>query len=152
MYMYFSTRQKVWYHLLATCMCGIYLNQNPLSHIGDKPTLLQLVNMKWVDGKPLDVIGWIAANYYTFGMNLLQDENGVKVDVIKRNHTLEGAEAITQEIVKKWLSDGGSRCTYLHLVECLRKSGLGTLADEISGQLERKEVHESVSRYRSCSQ
>ena len=149
MYMYFSTRQKIWYHLLATCMCR-YMSKSELPLIGDKPTLLQLVNMKWVDGKPLNIIGQIAANYYTFGMNLLQDENGVKVDVIEADH--KGAEAITRAILKKWLSDGGPTCTYQHLVDCLRESGLGALADEIAGQLERKEVHESVSHYRSCSQ
>ena len=108
--------------------------------------------MKWVDGKPFNVIGRMAANYYIFGMTLLQDDNGEKVDVIKRNHTLEGAEAIAREIIKKWLNDGGPTCTYLHLVECLRESGLRALADDISGQLETKEVHESVSHYRSCSQ
>ena len=121
-----------------------------LSHIGDKPTLLQLVNMKCVDGNPLNVIERIAANYYTFGMNLLQDHNGVKVAVIKRNHTSEGAEAITHELIREWLSDGGPTCTYLHLVGCLRVSGLRTLAGDISRQLEREEDHESVSHYRSC--
>ena len=120
------------------------------SHTGDKPTLRQLVNMKLVDGKPLNVTGQIATNYYNFGMNLLQDENGVEVAVIERDH--KGAEAITRAILMKWLRDGGPTCTYQYLVECLEESGLRALADEISGQLGREEVHERVSHCRSCSQ
>ena len=133
-------------------MCR-YQNQNPSlhfsSHTDDKPTLLQLVNMKLVDGKPLNVTGKIAANYYNFGMNLLQDENGVEVAVIERNH--KEAEAITRVILMKWLGDGGPTCTYQHLVECLKKSGLGALADDISGQLGGEVAHERVGHCRSCS-
>ena len=116
--------------------------------IGDTPTLLHLVEMKGVP----DAIGQIADKYYIFGMHLLQDSNGVKVDVIKRDHTHEGTESITREILKKWLRDGGPTCTYPHLINCLRKSELGALADEISGQLERKEAHDSVQHCRISSQ
>ena len=86
--------------------------------------------MKGVDGKPLSIIRRIADNYYIFGMNLLQDNNGEKVDVIERD--CKGAETITREILKKWLRDGGPTCTYPHLMECLRESELGGLADNIA--------------------
>ena len=98
--------------------------------------------MKGMDGKPLCVIRRIAINYYTFGVNLLQDNNGEKVDVLERDQ--KEAEAITREILKKWLRDGGPTCTYPHLMECLRESELGALADDIA--------HESVSHIRSYSQ
>ena len=84
-------------------------------------------------------------------MNLLQDDNGVEVDVIKGDYIQEGKEAIARAILKKWLRDGGPTCTYPHLIDCLRESGLGALADEISRQLEKKKAHESVSHCRSCS-
>ena len=106
--------------------------------------------MKRMDGQPLNVVGQIAVQYYNFGMNLLQDDNGVKVDVIEGDHIQKGNEAIARAILKRWLGDGGPTCTYPHLIDCLRESGLGALADEISGQLEKKEVHESVSHC-SCS-
>ena len=92
-----------------------------------------------MDGKPLSVIRRIAVNYYTFGMNILQDDNGEKIDVIERDH--KEAEAITREILKKWLRDGGPTCTYPHLLECLRESELGALADDIA--------HKTVSHCRS---
>ena len=44
------------------------------------PTLLALKTMKGADGKPLKIVQTIAAHdYTTFGMYLLQDENGVAV-------------------------------------------------------------------------
>ena len=98
--------------------------------------------MKRMNDKPLCVIRRIAVNYYTFGVNLLKDDNGEKVDVIERDH--KEAEVITHEILKKWLRDGGPTCTYPHLMECLRESELGALADDIA--------HESVSHIRSYSQ
>ena len=88
--------------------------------------------MKGTDG--LNVIQKIAAgDYETFGMCLLQDENGVKVDLIKKNHSQGGAEGITCAILKEWLRDGPEHTrTYEHLMECLRESGLGALADGIA--------------------
>ena len=96
-----------------------------------------------MDDEPLHVIERIATKYYTFGMNLLQDSNGEKVDVIKEKHILEGPEGITREILKEWIREGGSTCTYLHLLNCLRKSGLGALAEDILGQLRRENAHDS---------
>ena len=104
-----------------------------------------------VDGNPLNVIGRIAIEYYTFGINLLQDSNGEKVDVIEEDHIHKGAKAIARAILKKWLQDGGPTCTYLYLIDCLRESQLGVLADEMSRQLQRKESHERVSYCRICS-
>ena len=88
--------------------------------------------MKGTDG--LNVIQTIAAgDYETFGMCLLQDENGVKVNLIKKNNRQEEAEGITQGILKEWLTGGPEHTrTYDHLIRCLRESGLGVLADDIA--------------------
>ena len=72
-------------------------------------------------------------DYETFGMCLLQDENGVKVDLIKESTKQEGAKGITRAILKEWLRDGPEHTrTYDHLMECLRESGLGAIADDIA--------------------
>ena len=88
--------------------------------------------MSGTDG--MNVIQKIAtSDYETFGMRLLQDENGVKVDLIKKNNRQEAAEGITRAILREWLNDGPKHTrTYDHLMECLRKSGLGALADDIA--------------------
>ena len=97
------------------------------------PTLLDLMAMKGADGKPLRVIETIAAgNYQKFGMFLLQDMNGVTVDLIEKDHIGKGAESITKEILKQWLTSDAPTRTYQHLIECLRQSELGALAELIA--------------------
>ena len=95
------------------------------------PTLLKLKTMKGADGKPLKIVQKIAAHdYTTFGMYLLQDENGEEVDIIEKDH--KGAERVTKEILKKWLTSDAPTRTYQHLIECLRQSELGALAELIA--------------------
>ena len=92
------------------------------------------MEMKGTDGKNLKVIPRIAAgNYMMFGMRLLQDENGDQVELVKRDHRQDGTESVTQAIIKKWLTSGAAPTrTYQHLIECLRQSELGALAEEIA--------------------
>ena len=86
----------------------------------------------------LNVIGKISSRCCHFGMNLLQDSNCVAVDTIVNTYTHHGPEAVALEILKNWLRKGGLTCTYQHLMDCLRESGLGALADEIAGELMRR--------------
>ena len=87
--------------------------------------------MKGTDGTPLRIIETVAAgDYKTFGMCLLQDENGDEVQLIRKYH--EEAEAITQAIIKKWLTSDVDTHTYRHLLECLKNANLGTLAELIA--------------------
>ena len=97
------------------------------------PTLLVLKTMKGADGKPLKIIETVAAgDYMTFGMCLLQDENGKQVRLIKKDYINEGAKDITEDIIQKWLTSGAAPTrTYQHLIKCLRLSELGTLAEQI---------------------
>ena len=90
--------------------------------------------MKSADGKPLKMIQKVAAgDYMTFGMLLLQDDNGEEVNVLKRDHIHDGAESVTQAFLIKWLTSGAaSTRTYQHLIECLRQSELGALSDNIA--------------------
>ena len=102
-------------------------------YTGDKPTLLDLTRMKGADGKALHVIKNIAAgDFETFGMFLLQDDNKMEVDLIKKGHIQEGPGSVTQKIIQKWLSSDASTCTYQHLIESLKEAELGALAEEIN--------------------
>ena len=80
------------------------------------------MTMKEADGRPLKIVETIVASDY----------NGAAVDILKKNHISESAEAITQSIIKKWLTSGAHTRTYQHLIECLRQSELGALAEEIA--------------------
>ena len=88
--------------------------------------------MKGADGKPLKIVQTIAAHdYTTFGMCLLQDENGEEIALLKRNHIHDGAESVTEAILQKWLTSDAPTPTYQHLIECLRQSELGALAEQL---------------------
>ena len=89
--------------------------------------------MKGADDKPLNIIPRIAAGKYkTFGMCLLQDENGEVVDLLKKTYAHDGPEGITEAIIQKWLRSGVAPTrTYQHLIQCLRQSELGALAEEL---------------------
>ena len=96
------------------------------------PTLLKLKMMKGADGKPLKIVQKIAAHdYTTFGMCLLQDENGEEVALLKKKHIYDGLESVTIAILQKWLLSDAPTRTYQHLIECLRQSELGALAELI---------------------
>ena len=89
--------------------------------------------MKGADGKPLKIVQKIAAHdNTTFGMCLLQDENGEEVTLLKKNHIQNGAESVTEAILLKWLKSDAPTRTYQHLIECLRQSELGALAELIT--------------------
>ena len=90
--------------------------------------------MRGENSKPLKIIQTIAAgDYMTFGMYLLQDENGVEVELIEKNNKDKGADGVTQSILQKWLTSGAAPTrTYQHLIECLEQSELGTLAGLIA--------------------
>ena len=103
---------------------------------GATPTLLELMKMKKADGRPLRVIETIAAgNYKMFGMYLLQDDNGVVVKVIEKDHIIRGVESVTEAILQKWLTSDAPTRTYQYLIDCLRQSDLGALADLIASRL-----------------
>ena len=77
--------------------------------------------MKGADGKPLNIITEISAkDYITFGMCLLQDENGAAVDVLKKDHIQDGAKSVTRAILQQWLASTAAPHTYQHLIDCLR--------------------------------
>ena len=92
--------------------------------------------MKGTNGKPLKIIETVAAgDYVTFGMCLLQDQNGEKVGLIERDQISKGTEVVTRTVLQKWLTSGAPNRTYHHLIECLEQSELGTLAEEIAAAL-----------------
>ena len=100
----------------------------------DKPTILALVDMN-KDGASLRIIDTIAGRNNTeFGLHLLDDHNGHIVSTIKKNKNNDCRE-VTMEILRRWIDAGGSNCTYKFLIDCLRKIGLGGLAEDINSNL-----------------
>ena len=94
------------------------------------PTLHDIKRMTGTDSNSLRIIPRIAAgDYMTFGICLLQDKNGVEIDLLKRMH--HNDLDITEAIFQKWLTSEAPTRTYQHLIECLRMSKLVALAKDI---------------------
>ena len=67
--------------------------------------------MKGADSKPLKIVQKIAAHdYTTFGLCLLQDENGEEVALLKKKHIHDGAESVTIAILQNWLTSDAPTC------------------------------------------
>ena len=82
-------------------------------------------------GTNINVIQRIGVNYSTFGIFLLNDDNGTLVDALKFQHLLI-AENITRDILQRWLAGGGRQpVSWATLIGVLRQSSLNTLADQI---------------------
>ena len=95
----------------------------------DLPNVLDLQKIKGADG--LNVYATIGANEYkTFGLFLLNDKNGQKVDLIDRKHRADGASAIVRGIFDDWLREGTGQ-TYQHVIDCLKQAGMGAFAAEM---------------------
>ena len=71
----------------------------------------------------------IGPNYLMFGITLLDDSKGDKVESIVRQHR-EDSLNINIQILKEWIRGRGRRCTWDNLIYALRLH-CGTLADEI---------------------
>ena len=100
--------------------------------IGDKPKILMLKKLKAPDG--LSIIESIAAkDYTTFGMYLLDDDNGNKVDMIKKSNPNAEVPAVVDAIIRAWLDVTDPVPTYSHFVECLKDAGMGALSLHMKG-------------------
>ena len=96
---------------------------------GDEPTITNLKKIKNRDG--LDVIDTIAASdYSSFGMSLLEDVNGRKVDLIEKDERANGSSSVVKKILQEWIDRGKDR-TYRRLIDCIRESGMGAFAERI---------------------
>ena len=88
-----------------------------------RPTLPELLRLKVPQG--------VGANYTTFGVLLLNDELGSRVQALKMD-CLGVPENITQRVLQEWLEGRGLEpVTWETLIQTLRDSGLSSLAEHI---------------------
>ena len=81
--------------------------------------------------KKINIPQEIGVKYRQFGVFLLQDENGARVDSIACKHTND-AEQINKEILEQWIAGGGKHpVTWQTLTQVLHDIELSTLAGEI---------------------
>ena len=83
-------------------------------------------------GRNLKILEQIGTNYKPFGILLLQDDTGAVVDQIAhKNHNV--ALQINIDILQKWRSGdtGVKPISWRTLVDCLKTTGMTTLAEDI---------------------
>ena len=94
----------------------------------------ELLKFTCADNKTINITKEIG-NEYTircFGIFLLQDLNGQKVESIRCKHQSDPSQ-INTEILEEWLAGKGKQpVTWATLVEVLRDTELYSLADVIS--------------------
>jgi hypothetical protein len=93
-----------------------------ISRLGEKPTLPTLLRLK--------VPSEVGTKYFTFGVLLLDDLTGKRVESI-RYECHDNPERITQMILGEWLEGKGLPVTWQSLVKSLRDMELFSLADVI---------------------
>lgn len=100
----------------------------------DRPDLKKLLKLPHKSGS-INVIERIGTDYYTFGIQLLNDGSGAKVDAIV-TECRENAEKINLEILKLWIKGRGEPLSWNSLIRVLRVIGLKTLAGDIEDSLQ----------------
>lgn len=98
----------------------------------ERPTLVKLLKFPIEDGgSHIDIIEKVSTKYNKFGVFLLEDETGSKVDTIE-SHYREDPERINHEIFRRWLSGQGKQpVTWKTLIKVLHDSRLSYIADAI---------------------
>lgn len=102
---------------------------------GDRPSLTELLDFPYRD-KTIDILESIGTDYMTFGLFLLNDENGRIVSSIEKQR-MQRSHEINKDILDRWIAGNGLKpVTWNTLVKCLRKAKLHTLANDIEAVLQ----------------
>ena len=98
--------------------------------VDDRPTLPTLRDFPG-KGRSIDIAAQIGTDYSMLGTLILEDNNGKKVDNIKKAKLGDPVDTAVA-ILKMWVEGKGKTpVTWQTLVTCLRKTGLNVLADDI---------------------
>ena len=112
------------------CLIGLFIPVYLSTGIAERPTFHQLFYFS-IRGKPVDVIEMIGTKYYKFGVSLLQDDTGVKMEAIVEQ-CREDATKINRQVLSRWLrGEGKQPVTWATLATELELCGLNELAKDI---------------------
>ena len=123
---HYATFEKRHKFLLRCCKYTSEPDKKQLRWMGSdtadsKPTLPQMMR--------LNIPEQVGVNYEKFGILLLNDENGCKVENLAFPNNRP--EHIVTSILRKWLKEKSTAVTWENLMQKLREVGLNTFADDI---------------------
>ena len=103
-------------------------------HVGsqvDKPNLMNCVRFQGREKKKINIPQEIGVEYYKFGLFLLEDDSGSRIQSIA-HQLMNNSEQINMEVLREWLAGKGKHpITWKTLTEVLHDIELNTLAREI---------------------
>ena len=107
------------------------------SQMYDRPTLIELQDLKRIDKDSVRIIDRIGDRYSEFGTYLLNDKHGALLKTIERDANGK-VETINREILTRWINGQGIKdVNWRTLVHALREGPkLNTLANDIVAALE----------------
>ena len=94
---------------------GVYFSGAP-------PSMPELVRLR--------ISQKVAANYFAFGIVLLNDKTGSQMRIIE-DECREKPERIVMKILQEWLEGKGLPVRWESLIQTLRETDLSVLAEEI---------------------
>ena len=119
--------------MLAICteVYTAYSHLKSLFFVGECPTMIELIRFRG-RSRRINIPLEISTKYYQFGVLLLKDETGARMEAIIHKH-MKDVEQINQEILKQWIAGKGEEpVTWETLVEVLRDVELTDLASDIA--------------------
>ena len=98
---------------------------------GDQPTLIELIRFRGRERR-INIPQQIGTNFKKFGILLLEDKNGARIQSIIHK-CRDDPEEITMEVLQEWIAGRGKLpVSWDTLIKVLRDIDLGTLADDIA--------------------
>ena len=119
-YVYITLHNSVW-TIISVCFVVV---------IAGHPTVLECIRFQGRQ-RTINIPQDIGTNYSQFGIFLLDDANGMRVQSIEHKHRGDAVQ-INTEILREWATGKGKEpVSWKTLTEVLHDIGLCTLANEI---------------------
>ena len=96
------------------------------------PTLQQLLCLPVSTGQNINLTVEVGDKYFKFGVQLLDDKNGQRIQNIETQKRGSPPEDINREILMEWLQGKGKPVTWKALVEVLQSIELNVLAEAVN--------------------
>ena len=113
--------------LLAVFVCAF----NPFLFPGEHPTLIELIRFQGRE-RCINIPQQIGANFMKFGIILLEDTNGARMQSTT-HECRDSPEQINTKVLQEWITGRGRLpVSWNTLIEVLHDIDLGTLADDIA--------------------
>ena len=106
------------------------MHRTPCSPVDNQPTLIECIRFRG-EKRRINIPQEVGTKYYQFGLFLLEDDTGARIDSITHKH-INDAEQINMEVLQQWVAGRGRHpVTWTTLTQVLYNIELTTLARDI---------------------